>query len=1346
MYQLQDVLPLTPVQQGMLFHALYDTDGVDVYTAQFVFDLEGRADPDAFQAAVRTLLRRHANLRVGFLHDGLDEPVQAVAAEVEPRWAELDLVDGDGAARADRLQDFLAADRARRFDLTDPPLLRCTLVRSGPRESHLVLTNHHILLDGWSMPLVVRELFELYASHGDDSALPRVAPYRDYLAWLAGRDGAAAAQAWSAALAGLAEPTLLSGRGSWPAQQTAPAHHVLELDAEQSRALRDVARGHGLTLNTLVQGAWGILLGRLTGRRDVVFGTTVSGRPPEIAGVETMVGLFINTVPVRVETGADATLLDVLTTLQERQSALMEHQHLGLTRIQSLSGSATLFDTLAVFENYPLDAEALRSAQTRLPDLRVTGLHGSDAAHYPLTIVIAPGPTLRLTFSHRTDVFGHDFIRSTAERMRLVLAAIAADPGRRALGVTLLGEGERDRILALGRGAEPRTADIRSTGLSVLFDRRADEAGAGAVAVSGEDGELTYGRLRERAEALAGVLANANGVGLRPEGAVGVLLERSAAVVVSTLGIVRAGGVYVPFDDRWPMERIRSAARTAGITAVVTDAKSRSHEWIASLEPEIPVIELDRTGSMAHADPVLAPAAPPSPAGGERLAYMMFTSGSTGEPKAVGITHADVAALALDHGWEGGVADAVLMHSPHAFDASTFEIWAPLLNGGRVVVAPPGAVEADRLREVVSRYSVTAMFLTAALFTALAEQDAGMFSGLRMVSAGGEAAAPGIMQRVAAASAPALVRNGYGPTETTTFAAVHQMDPGRGTAENAVAPIGRALDGMRLYVLDEALGLVPDGVTGELYIAGNGLARGYLGRPDLTAARFVADPFAADGSRMYRSGDLARWNEDGALECLGRVDHQVKLRGFRIELGEIEHALTALPEVGAACVLLREDRPGDKRLTAYVTPGSGALQIPDVRAALARELPEYMIPTTFVTLPALPLTLNGKVDRRALPLPEQATAAGRAPRTAHEEVLCTLFADVLGVPRVGTDESFLDLGGHSLLATRLAGRIRGALGVEIAVRTVFEHPTVQTLAAALDGAGRARPPLAPARRPEVLPLSPAQQRLWFLNRFEGPSATYNIPMILNLTGELDETTLEGALRDLMERHEALRTVFPEYQGQPRQIIRPAEATGFSLRLVEPAPGEQAGPHVDAAATEPFDVLVDLPIRATLVRSGPQEHTLVLVVHHIAADGWSLGPLARDLTAAYRARLNGDSPDWAPLPVQYADFTLWQRDLLGSPDDPDSAVAGQLAYWSKALRDLPELLDLPLDHPRPATMSYRGDVVSFEVPVRVHEALGGLARETNTSVFMVLQAAVALLLSRHGAGTDVALGTPIAGRT
>ncbi|MFD5532033.1 amino acid adenylation domain-containing protein, partial [[Kitasatospora] papulosa] len=1214
-FRLEDVLPLTPLQAGMLFHALYDSRAVDVYTAQFVFELEGPVGVPALRAAVGGLLRRHANLRVGFLHEDLDEPVQAVAAEVPVPLEELDLTGADAPGTVeDRLAAFLAADRTRRFDLATPPLMRFTLVRTAPDRHCLVMTSHHILLDGWSMPLLVRELFELYAHHGDDSTLPRVAPYRTYLAWLAQQDRAAALDVWRTALAGIEAPTLLAGRGGTdvPAPGELPGTLVLELDAATTHRLRETARDHRLTLNTLVQGAWGLLLAHLTGRPDVVFGTTVSGRPPEIPGIGSMVGLFINTVPVRLRPEPGETLATLLTRLQEEQGRLLGSQYVGLTEIRGVTDLPELFDTLAVFESYPMDAEALRTAQQALPGLSVTGFSGTDAAHYPLTLTIAPGDTLKITFGYRAAVLDRAEVARTVARTRRLLTAMAQGLGLRADSVPVLLDGEREALLSLGEGAGlPHTT--AGTSIPDAVARHAARH-PDAVAVAGVGEQLTYAGLRDLAEETAGALT---GLGTGAEDGVGILLGRSAATVTASLAALRAGAAYVPLDPRWPAERLARVAEVAGLRALIVDGTTRTHPWAAGLGPEVAVLTVDASGRVVHGGPA-APGALPAVTGGARLAYVMFTSGSTGLPKGVGVTHADIAALAADRTWGDGAADAVLMHSAYVFDASTFEIWAPLLNGGRVVVAPEGVLQPAALRELVARDGVTAAFLTTALFNVVAETDPGALGLLRLVASGGESAAPGLLQNLAAAYPGTAFLNVYGPTETTTFATRHRVRPG---APDGVPPIGLPLDGARAYVLDTALRPVPAGAEGELYVAGPGVARGYLGRPGPTATRFVADPFSGAGARMYRTGDLVRRDPDGTLHHVARSDQQIKLRGHRIEPAEIEAVLRSDDSVRAACVVVREDLPGDRTLTAYVVPAPGHTPDPDLLASyVGRRLPAYMVPATVQCLDALPLTANGKLDRSALPAPATAPATGnRAPRTAHEEILAGLFADVLGVERVGIDDSFFALGGHSLLATRLVGRVRTALDTETEIRTLFENPTVATLAGVLRDADRpARPALVPQERPTLLPLSSAQQRLWFLHRLEGPSATYNIPFALRLDGPLDAEALRRALNDVVGRHAALRTVFPEHDSRPHQRITAPADVRLPL-AAEAVDEDRLSARITAAATASIDIEHQLPLRATLLRLDATAHVLVLVIHHIAADGSSLAPFARDLGAAYRAR-------------------------------------------------------------------------------------------------------------------------------
>ncbi|MFF7965634.1 amino acid adenylation domain-containing protein [Streptomyces sp. NPDC007903] len=1337
-FQLEDVLPLTPLQAGMLFHSLYDSQAVDVYTTQFVFDLEGTVSVFALRAAIGTLLRRHANLRVGFLHEDLDQPVQAVAAEVPVPLEELDLTAADGP---EALDTFLAEDRTRRFDLTTPPLMRFTLVHTGPGRHRLVMTSHHLLFDGWSVPLLVRELFELYARQGDDLTLPRVTPYRTYLAWLAAQDRAATLNTWRAALAGLETPTLLAGQGApeGPDSAELPDTLVLELDRVTAHRLRETARASRLTLNTLVQGAWGLVLAHLTGRSDVVFGTTVSGRPPEIPGIETMIGLFINTVPVRLRPEPGESLAALLTRLQEEQARLLGHQYVGLTEICESAGLDRLFDTLAVFENYPLDAEALRTAQQGMAGLTVAGIEGTDAAHYPLTLTIAPGEdSLRITFGYRPALLDRTLIEQTVARMRRLLTGMAEGLDVRADRLPLLLEGERERLLATGRGGELRV-DVRNLSVPDAVARQA-ERHPGTVAVTGAGEELTYGLLQELSTGLAKALT---GSGVGTEDGVGILLGRSSAQVTAALAVLRAGAAYVPLDPRWPAERLDRVTESAPLHALIVDATTRDNPWVRGLD--IPVLTVDPAGRVLSGGP-FAPGALPAVSGGDRLAYVMFTSGSTGLPKAVGVTHADITALAADRTWADGVADAVLMHSAYVFDAATFEIWAPLLSGGRVVVAPEGTLQPGTLRDLVTRHGVTAAFLTTALFNVIAETDPGALGLLRLAAAGGEAATPGVFQQLATAHPGTTVLNAYGPTETTTFATLHRVPA---DAPPGMPPIGRPLDGMRAYVLDAALGPVPPGAEGELYIAGPGVARGYLGRPGLTATRFVADPFEGDGTRMYRTGDVVRRDTEGLIHYVSRADQQVKLRGHRIEPAEIEAVLRTDPSVRAACVLVREDLPGDRTLTAYVVPAPGHTPDPGRLAAhIGRHLPSYMVPSAIQPLDALPLTVNGKLDRAALPAPATTGpgAAGRAPRGAHEEIVAGLFADVLGVAQVGVDDDFFALGGHSLLATRLAGRVRTALGTETEIRTLFEHPTVASFAAVLaDGDRPARPALVPQPRPEVLPLSYAQRRLWFLHRLDGPSATYNIPFAVRLDGPLDQEAIRAALDDVVARHSALRTLFPADGEGPHQHITEPGAAGVPFTVRDADEGRLDAAVAEIAA-QAIDIERELPIRATLLRLADDAHVLVLVVHHIAADGSSLAPLTRDLGTAYRARVGGQAPTWTAPPVDHVDHALWQRALLGDEDDPDSVLSGQLDHWKRALGGLPELIDLPWDRPRPAVPQHIGATHDFTLDADTAGRIADLARTSGCSVFMVLQAALSLLLSRHGAGEDIPLGTAVAGRT
>ncbi|MFF2810182.1 amino acid adenylation domain-containing protein [Streptomyces sp. NPDC058000] len=1320
---LEDVLPLAPLQEGFLFHALYDGQAPDIYNVQLVLRIEGEVDAAALRASASTLLARHANLRAGFRTRKNGQPIQVIHRTVALPWRESDLTGAAGgpAGQDAELERQLAADRAERFDLARPPLLRLTLHRLADRRYCLALTCHHILLDGWSMPLVLDELFTLYGQQGSPAGLPRVTPYRDYLAWLGRQDQAAAESAWQRALRGLDEPTLVAAADRTP---QIPGRVELELSHEATARLTAAVRERRLTMSTLLHGAWAVALAQLTGRDDVVFGTTVSTRPAELPGSESMVGLFINTIPVRVRLDQRQSLLDNLVRLQEEQSALLPHQHLGLGRIQQLAGAGELFDTTALLENYPL---GVAEDEAPVAGLRLTEVDGRDATHYALSLVgDLVGDRLALRLDHRADLMDRESATGLLDRVRALLTSVMETPDLPLDRVTLISETEREQVL--GTWNDTARAIAPAT-LPDLFQAQVARTPDAPALEQGETA-LTYAELNTRANRLAHELIRR---GAGPERVVALALPRSLDMVVAIVATWKTGAAYLPVDQGYPAERIAYMLQDAGPVLVLADGASSGR--LPDSGP--PVMMLDGLVQGPAHDP--SDADRRSPLRPDHPAYVIYTSGSTGRPKGVVVPHTGMASFVADMAdrWRPTPDSRVLQLTSPSFDVSLLEVWLAFGSGGCLVVPPAGPLAGEALTEALAQLRITHAATTPA---ALASMPVRPLPALRTLLTLGEAVTGAVTGRW---SADHAVHNGYGPTEATVW--VTASDRLRGSE---APPIGRPGWNTQAYILDKRLRLAPVGVAGELYIAGARLARGYLGRPGVTATRFVANPFGAPGARMYRTGDLAVRRADGQLEFVGRADTQVKVRGFRIELGEIENALAAQPAVAQAVVTVREHQPGDRRIVAHVVLRAGIdADSAGLRAGLAESLPEYMIPAAFVTLAALPLTPNGKVDTAALPAPEfTAAVGGREPRTAREEILCGIFAGVLGVERAGIDDNFFDLGGHSLLAMRLISRVRATFDVELSVRDLFEAPTVTQLAARLDAVAGARPVLTrAAERPERVPLSFAQRRLWFLHKLEGPSATYNVPLALRLSGALDIAALRTAIADLTERHESLRTIFPEADGTPYQRVLEGAA---ARPVVEVVVADEDG--LDAAVREamsrPFDLTDEVPLRAHVFTLAEDDHLLLLLAHHIASDGASIGPLLHDLSAAYRARCVGQAPVWAPLPVQYADYTLWQRDVLGDESDPESVIAGQVAYWKDTLAGLPDQLELPTDRPRPAIAGFQGDSVAFQWDADLHEGLVRLSRQHQASLFMVVQAGIAALLTRLGAGTDIPIGSPIAGRT
>ncbi|MFC9758687.1 amino acid adenylation domain-containing protein [Streptomyces sp. NPDC056921] len=1328
-------LPLSAAQQRLWF--LDQLEGPSAtYNIPLAVRVRGDLDVAALESAFTDVAGRHESLRTVF-GQAEGQTCQRILPADSVR-VELPVT----PAAEDGIAALLTAESERIFDLSADLPFRARLFSLGERNHVLLVVMHHIVSDGWSYQPLMRDLSTAYATRarGERPAWePLPAQYADYTLWHRGvlgdpadQESVAARQLdyWRRNLADLPEEATLPTVRQRPAVASyRGATHTVHCPEGVHSSLAELARESGASVFMVAQAAVSTLLSRSGAGHDIPLGSPIAGRTDQ--ALDDLVGFFVNTLVLRTDLSGDPSFRELLTRVRETDLAAWSHQDLPFDRlVEALNPDRSA-------ARHPLFQVMLTLTDAATPTLVAGDLDTESEftwlrfAKFDLTFSFAerrsvdgrPGG-LDITIEYATDLYDARSVELAGERLVRLLGAAASAPDVPVGELELLSVGERGLLLGEWAGAVTGGPGV---GLGELFAAQVVRT-PDAVAVVGEGCELSYRELDGLAN---GVARRLIAEGVRPGGRVALFQDRAVGAVVATLGVVKAGAVYVPLDTRYPADRVELIVGESGVSHLVTDRDPGSLVLPAGVRVLGPVLDgedgdVSDPGVSVHAD---------------QPVYAMFTSGSTGVPKGVAVTHRNVADLAAQTMYANGNHARVLFHSAMAFDASTYEMWVPWLNGGTLVVAPAGHLDAAAYEGLIAEHGITSLWMTAGLFRVMAEEAPGAFVGVREVWAGGDVVAPEAVRRVMDRCPDVTVVNGYGPTETTTFATTHRIH--RPLDYAGAIPIGEPLDNHRLYVLDEGLRLVAPGTPGELYIAGTGLAQGYLDRPALTADRFVADPYGPAGTRMYRTGDLVRWNLEGSIEYLGRADQQVKLRGFRIELGEIESALAAYESVGQATVVVREDRPGDKRLAAYLVAAEGArIDTDAVHREISGALPEYMVPSAFVVLDEIPLTTNGKVDRRALPAPQQSTdTAGRAPRGPVEEVLCGLFAEVLGLPSVTIDDHFFNLGGHSLLATRLISRIRQTFGVQITVRDLFQGPTVAGLAEYVEAGGEAvrRPALREAVRPERVPLSSAQQRLWFLHHLEGPSATYNIPLALRLTGALDPEVLRLALTDLVVRHESLRTLFGMADDAAYQWQLPAAEVRMELPVVA-ATEATLEAELGAHAARSFDLEAELPVRSVLFALGDQEHVLLVVMHHIASDGWSTAPLLRDLAAACTARAEGSAPAWEPLPVQYADYTLWQQELLAEDGERQSE------FWRHALDGLPDEATLPADRPRPAVATYRGSTHSVHVPAELHDGLTRLARETGSTLFMVAQAAVATTLSRSGAGEDIPIGAPIAGRS
>ncbi len=1366
--------PLSFAQTRLWFLDRLEPGGT-TYNLPFALRMEGELSPAVLAAVLGEVVRRHEVLRTTFA-ERVGEPEQVIAPPL-PRWvlplADLGALPAD-AGRAESLR-LAAAGAARPFDLARGPLFRATLLRLGAAEHALLLEIHHIVADGWSVGVLIREITALYgaAVAGLPSPLPELPlQYADFSAWqrswLQGGELERQLAYWRQALAGAPATLDLPADRPLPAVRSEAGARVrVPFSPALREALARFARRHEATPFMVLLAAFQALLSRLTGQEDLTVGSPVAGR--NRVEIEPLIGFFVNTLVLRGDLTGDPSFGELLARVRQTTLEAFAHQDLPFEQlVEELRPERhlaihPLFQVLFAVQNAPLGG-------MELPGLTLAPLpFETRVVQFDLDLSFWDSAAgLVADVGYRTDLFDPPTPRRLAAHLEVLLSAMMADASLRLAAAPILSAEERQQLLVEWNPA-PAAA-----GPGQLLHRRFEaqaERTPGAPAVSLGTERLTYAGLDRLSNRLARHLRAA---GVRPGDRVALRLERSAEMIAAILAVLKAGAAYVPLDPSHPAERLDETLADSGavllITKGITKGDSPAAAGVRTLRLDAEALEINRRSGERLEGPELDAELP---------AYVIYTSGSTGRPKGVVVSHASVDRLfTAAEPWFGFRADDVwsCFHS-YAFDFSVWEIWGALLHGGRLVIVPYWESRSpDDFHRLLRREGVTVLSQTPSAFAqllgaeerALASADAGPELALRWVIFGGEALEP-------ARLAPWFARHGderprlvnmYGITETTvhvTWRRVRLAD-----AFSGVSAIGRPLSDLTVHLLDRHLQPSPIGVPGEIHVGGAGLAQGYLGRPELTAERFVPDPFPArPGERLYRSGDRARRLASGDIEYLGRTDQQVKIRGFRIETGEIEAALTGLPEVREAVVVARADGPrGETRLVAYVVPAAGASADPaSLRSSLAARLPDYMLPAAFVVLDAFPLTENGKLDRRALPAPAAAgsgTTGSGAPRTALEQFLAEQFRVILELPAdaaIGVDEDFFALGGHSLLATQLVSRVRETYAVELPLRAIFEAPRVSALASAIEpflepatGGPSAQDreatpvPLPLVRRPagEPAPLSFGQERLWFLDRMEPGNTAFNMGSSLRLGGPLSAWALERAVNEIVRRHQALRATFRELEGRPVQRTLAnlwVPLVGIDLSALPAAFREGEVERVaHASLGSPFDLESGPLIRTSLLRLAADRHVFVLDVHHIVSDGWSAGVMDRELITLYDAFTAGRPSPLPALPIQYGDFASWQRQWLSG-----AALEAQLAYWRGKLGGDLQPLDLPTDHPRPAMQSFRGGSVRLDLPAATGGALGRLARQQRSSLFMTLLAAFKILLARLAGQEDVVVGTPVAGR-
>jgi amino acid adenylation domain-containing protein/non-ribosomal peptide synthase protein (TIGR01720 family) len=1409
---LEDIYTLTPMQEGMLFHALHDDTSYS-YFEQVSYRLQGELNIDLVEKSLNELFKRHDILRTAFVYQEVERPVQVVLRDrfIDFYYQDINKI----ATREEKenfIKEFKVKDKERSFDLSKGVLMRVSILRLGKREHEFTWSFHHILMDGWCIEITNTEFFEIYTSYLQNRPyrLPEVKSYRTYIQWLEKKDKETPAWYWQDYLESFEEQTSVPQTKIIKQKENRYKNEtvLIELNLEKVALLNQAAAGHHVTLNTLFQAIWGILLGRYNGKEDVVFGAVVSGRPFELEGVESMVGLFINAIPVRIRFAGKMKFHQLLQMVQEKAIASEPYHYYPLPEIQSgTSLKQNLIDHLFIFENYPI-VDHIKEYESdhvkKRPLLKLSHVEVFEQTNYDFNIVLVGSDRLRISFKYNGNVYDRDFVERIAKHFSLIVDQVIENPESEIKELTLLAEEEKNRLLYEFNDTDadyPKDKTIHR-----LFEEQVERTpdnialhGCMMAWMHGEEGSITYKELNEKSNFLANKLKDK---GIEPNTIVGIMLERSVEMIVGILGILKFGGAYLPIDPEYPKDRIDfmlkdSAAKILVTTGNLAKEGEKVRRWEDEKNFEIIFLENFSSLSILTSDlsnfptsqppnfPLLLATRHRPPA--TSLAYIIYTSGTTGKPKGVMVQHFNVVRLVKNTNYiEFRKGDRILQTGALEFDASTFEIWGSLLNGlelylvSQQVILAPG-----KLKETIQKNGISTIWLTSPLFNQLSEVEIEIFRGLKSLLVGGDILSPSHINRLRNQFPQLNIINGYGPTENTTFSTTYLIDK----EYHERIPIGKPIANSTAYIVNKYGYLQPVGVVGELWLGGDGVARGYLNNPELTVEKFCLrrpgalfektapgphKNFLLIHSPIYKTGDLVRWMEDGNIEFLGRIDYQVKVRGFRIELEEIEIQLLAHDQIKSVVVMAKQDSSGDTYLAAYIVPGmGGGISIPAVRGYLLAVLPGYMVPAYFILLDELPLTSSGKIDRRALPDPQTKTESfSPGPRDEIEQKLVDIWTDILSLHTpIGIDDNFFTSGGHSLKAVLLAARIHKVLAVKLSLNEIFKNPTIRELAQFIKKAIREHyTPIKPVEAKEFYPLSSAQKRLYLLHQMYEIGMAYNIAWVGILEGVIETDRLENTFKQLIRRHENLRTSFAMIDAEPIQRIHDevefeieyyetgveaeveaeAEPFGQIFDTSDESPGKETerteSPNSFSKSQElkaksyinhfirPFDLARAPLLRVGLIKMENHNHIIMINMHHIIMDGTSIGIFIKEFMMIYGG---GELP---VLRHQYRDFSVWQNS-----ENKRDEIKKQEEYWKKQFEGEIPVLNLPGDYTRPTVLGFAGSSLVFAIGKKETAALIELAKKENITLFMLLLAMYNVFLAKLSGQEDIVVGVPIVGR-